>query len=343
MDWLRNLLKFQFRFNKYFLIFTFVLFLLATGSTYAYYAFRYENDSVITGNVIAIKAELDVERVVGTNTKMVPLDGDALSNALKGTGSSNGACIDNVGNLSCQVYKITLTNLGSRIQHVNGTIELYPKAGSGNAYFNLKWRELSNTTTIKSGSAINGMSKSTLVSDLTLESKQEKVWYVAVWLDEVDYDQYDIDKGIFEGTVTFDVGGAAGGASGSGGGEDDSSGSGDSLDDVVQEVVLFEASGIQGMTTTLDVAGNGFVRVTSNPLTKEELLGAKFYFTSEAGTGTPFELKESNFVNGYFSVGFLAAFIFFEDGAVDGAKTGIYVNKTLLVSGSPVTAIKIVK
>lgn len=327
------------KFNKYFIMFTFVVFLLAIGSTYAYYAFRYENDSVITGNVISINVELDVERVVGTNTKLVPLQDEALANALIGKNSSNGACIDNVGNLSCQVYKITLTNLGSRIQHVNGTIELYPKAGSGNAYSNLKWRELSNTTTIKSGSAFNGMSKSTLVSDLTMESKEEKVWYIAVWLSEVDYDQYDIDKGIFEGTVTFD----AGGASGSGGGEDDSSGSGESLDDVVQEVVLFEASGIQGMTTTLDVAGNGFVRVTSNPLTKEELLGTKFYFISEASIGTPFELKESNFVNGYVTVGFLGAFIFFEDGAVDGAKTGIYVNKTLLVSGSPVTAIKIVK
>lgn len=193
------------KFNKYFIMFTFILFILVTGSTYAYYAFQYENDSVITGNVIAINVELDVERVVGTNTKMVPLQDAALANALIGKNSSNGACIDNVGNLSCQVYKITLTNLGSRIQHVNGTVELYPKAGTGNAYSNLKWRELSNTTTIKTGSVINGMRKSTLVSDLTMESKEEKVWYIAVWLSEVESDQRETDKGIFEGTVTFDV------------------------------------------------------------------------------------------------------------------------------------------
>ena len=128
---------------------------------------------------------------------------DALSNALKGVGSDNGACVDKYNNLSCQVYKITLINKGSRLKHISGTVELYPQSGEGNAYSNLKWRELENQTTIKENSTINGMSKSTLVTDLTIESKDEKVWYIAVWLSEAGNDQLNVDKGLFGGTVTF--------------------------------------------------------------------------------------------------------------------------------------------
>ena len=199
-----NKIKKLIGFNRFTLTFIFIYFLIGTGTTYAYLRYQVENDSVIVGNIISIDADLEVELVVGSNTKMVPMLNDALSNAINGIGSNNGACIDSVGNLSCQVYKITLINNGSRLQHLNGTIELYPKDGSGNAYTNLKWRELTNTTTIKTNSIINGMSKSNLVSDLTMESKETKIWYIAVWISETDYDQVNTDKGDFGGTVTFE-------------------------------------------------------------------------------------------------------------------------------------------
>lgn len=190
-------------FNKYIIFFIFIFFLLCVGGTYAYFAFRVENSVVITGKVIAVDASLEVELVAGSNGKLVPMIDDALSNALKGVGSDNGACVDKYNNLSCQVYKITLINKGSRLKHISGTVELYPQSGEGNAYSNLKWRELENQTTIKENSTINGMSKSTLVTDLTIESKDEKVWYIAVWLSEAGNDQLNVDKGLFGGTVTF--------------------------------------------------------------------------------------------------------------------------------------------
>ena len=195
----------RFKFKKYYIIGLIIFSLIITGATYAFLYYRYENSVAIKGNVIAIDADLTVELVVGNNKKLVPLKDGALSNAINGVGSDNGACIDSNGNLSCQVYKITLHNNGSRLQGLVGTIELYAK-GSGSVYTNLKWRELSNTTTVKDGSVINGMEKSTLIDNLTLDSGEEVVYYVAVYIQEIDGNQVNSDKGEFEGTVTFETG-----------------------------------------------------------------------------------------------------------------------------------------
>ena len=188
--------------NKYIIIAIIVLLVIITRTTYSFLAYSYSNRSVIKGNVIAVNATLDVERVVGTNEGMVPLKDSSLNNAINGVGSSNGACVDKYGNLSCQVYKITLTNTGSRLQSLKGTIKLEAK-DSNSKYNNLGWRELTDTTTIKDGSVVNGMNESTLVSGLTMESKEVKVWYIAVYIREANGPQEDIDKGEFKGTVTF--------------------------------------------------------------------------------------------------------------------------------------------
>ena len=142
-------------FNIYTIALILIVFLGGIGLTYAYYAFSYEEESVIAGNVINVDVDLEVDLVVGTNEEMVPLQDEALSNALNAVGSTNGACVDSVGNLSCQVYKITVINKGSRVKHLKGSIELYAKEGEGNVYSNLKWRELTNPTTIKSDAVVN--------------------------------------------------------------------------------------------------------------------------------------------------------------------------------------------
>lgn len=188
--------------NKYIIIAIIVLIVIITRTTYSFLAYSYSNRSVIKGNVIAVNATLDVERVVGTNEGMVPLKDSSLNNAINGVGSTNGACVDKYGNLSCQVYKITLTNMGSRLQSLKGTIKLEAK-DSNSKYNNLGWRELTDTTTIKDGSIVNGMNESTLVSGLTMESKEVKVWYIAVYIREVNSPQEDTDSGDFKGTVTF--------------------------------------------------------------------------------------------------------------------------------------------
>lgn len=192
-------------FNSFTIALVLIYFLCGVGVSYAYFAFNYENTSTITGTVVNVNATLTVNRVVGNDDGLVPMMDDALSNALNAVGTTNGACIDSLGNLSCQVYKITLTNNGSKLQHLVGTIELYPKSGTGNVYTNLKWRELTNQTTVNESALSNGMDRSILISNLDLEPKASKTWYIALWLSEIDADQREMDKGEFGGEVKFEV------------------------------------------------------------------------------------------------------------------------------------------
>ena len=136
---------------------------------------------------------------------MVPMMDNALNNAINGTGGTK-ACVDSKGNLSCQVYKITLTNQGSTLKNLKGTIELY--ATNGGVYNNLKWQELTydeDTSKYSTKGNSNGMAKSTLVKKLTIKTKETKTWYIGVWISEIDADQRNTDKGRFGGTVTFEV------------------------------------------------------------------------------------------------------------------------------------------
>ena len=191
-------------FNKYTILLLFTYFVFGIGFSYAYFAYSYQNTTTIVGNVIAINATLNVELVVGNNGKMVPMQNNALSNALNNVGGTS-ACVDSNGNLSCQVYKITLNNTGSRLQHITGTIELYAKDGTGNVYNNLRWQELTSPTVVKTDSNVNRMGKSLLASDITMNTGDTLEWYIAVWISEMDYDQTNTDKGQFGGTVTFEA------------------------------------------------------------------------------------------------------------------------------------------
>ena len=90
-------------FNKYTILLLFTYFVFGVGFSYAYFAYTYENTTTIVGNVIAINATLEVEQVVGTNEKMVPMQNLALSNALKGVnGDGVNGCVDSNGNLSTE-------------------------------------------------------------------------------------------------------------------------------------------------------------------------------------------------------------------------------------------------
>ena len=182
-----------------------IVFILSMASTYAYLSYNVTNDVAIKGNIVNINATLNVELVSGANTDMVPMMDSALNNAINGVGGTE-ACVDSKGNLSCQVYKITLTNQGSTLKNLKGTIELY--ATDGGVYNNLKWQELTydeDTSKYSTKSNSNGMAKSTLVSGLTLKTKETKTWYIGVWISEIDADQRNTDKGRFGGTVTFEV------------------------------------------------------------------------------------------------------------------------------------------
>lgn len=233
-------------FNKYIFILLVVFAFLVTGATYSYLAYTYQNNSVIKGNVISVDADLKVELVKGSNTKLVPLSDDGLTNAINGTGGED-VCVDANGNLSCQIYKITLTNKGSKIKYLKGSIELYA-SDSSSKYTNLSWRELSDLTTVKDGSTVNGMNKSTLVSNLTMKSKEVKTWYIAVYIKEVDGDQTSTDEGKFEGTVTFET---------STGDELNNEIAKDAVIDNIQSTYVSSSTGIDFSSNSSDTNGKG--------------------------------------------------------------------------------------
>ena len=189
--------------NKYFLLFILIFSLFMIRGTYSYLAYNYENGSVIKGNVVSVNAELKVELVTGSNKGMVPLKDSSLERAINGTGGES-ACVDANGNLSCQVYKITLTNKGSKIKNLKGTITLTNK-DTNSTYANLKWRELASKNKIDSNKIINGMDESVLEDNLTMNSGEVKEYYIAVYIQETNVDQRVTDKGNFAGTVTFEV------------------------------------------------------------------------------------------------------------------------------------------
>ena len=186
--------------NKYLFIFVLIILFIAVRYTYSYLAYKYKNTSVIKGNVISVNLEMTVDLVVGNNRGMVPLKDSSLGRAINGTGGKS-ACVDANGNLSCQVYKITLNNKGSKVKNLMGTISLYNK-DSSSTFSNLKWRELASQTEVIDGSEIHGMDTSTLMKGLTMASGETKVYYIAVYIQETGSDQKNLDKGNFAGRVT---------------------------------------------------------------------------------------------------------------------------------------------
>jgi len=188
------------------IVIVFLLLILTIGGTYAYFMSDFDDDSTISGDAGTAKLDLVVEKITPTSANshlvMVPLLDAALSNALAGTGGIS-SCIDSVGNLSCQVYKITVTNSGTVRLNVDGTIQLVVD-GSNNIFNSLKWRQLSSATSVKSGSVINGMAKSSLVNDIFMEPGDVGIYYFALWISEINSDQSNTDYGDFYGIVEFD-------------------------------------------------------------------------------------------------------------------------------------------
>lgn len=118
--------------------------------TFAYFAFNVNNNNTITGNAATPQIELQVTKITPTesnsNLKLVPLLDTAISKAVLGTGGKS-SCIDANGNLSCQVYKVKVTNTGTINLKLRGKMKIEPKTTTS-TYSNLKWTRLSNSTTV---------------------------------------------------------------------------------------------------------------------------------------------------------------------------------------------------
>ena len=177
--------------------------LIITGGSYAYFSYRNSNSSVVTGEAATIDADLKVERVVPvkTTTNLVPLLDKNLDIALKGTRGVS-ACVDANSNLSCEVYKITLTNTGSTNLRLSGSITLNA-TGSNNIFRNLKWELLEDVNARKQEYLTNSLGTSILDENINISSKSSKTYYIALWLSETNKDQSNTDYGKYGGLVEF--------------------------------------------------------------------------------------------------------------------------------------------
>ena len=181
-----------------FLVIVFAFCMMVMGSTYAYIYMNGQKANTMVGNLGTVKIELSIEKIVpSTESPLVPLLDDALENAIIGTNGSS-ACIDSNSNLSCQVYKINVTNTGKTNLKLKSTITL---TSNNSNYTNLKWRELENPTTIKSNSIIHGMETSILDDSLILNQDKTESYYIAVWISEIGSNQIYYDYGSFQGLV----------------------------------------------------------------------------------------------------------------------------------------------
>ncbi|MBQ8681658.1 MAG: hypothetical protein IJ509_01965, partial [Bacilli bacterium] len=176
--------------------------LITIGGTYAYLYTTNTNNNTIAGNLGEAGIELTVERLIPEmDMYLVPMLDAALGNAIKGNGGVDN-CIDANNNLSCEVYKIEVYNPSTTNVRLTGDITLVA-SGENNIYNNLKWELLDSPTDRKEVYTSNGMDTSILDENFYLESGDNKIYYIAVWLSETGVDQRNTDRGVYGGIIDF--------------------------------------------------------------------------------------------------------------------------------------------
>ena len=185
--------------KKYAIVITFlVLMICITGGTYAYFALTASNNSV-TGSVGGASLNLTVTKVYPTsehNSKnMIPQLESTLDEAI----SLEHKCIDGNGNVICQVYSATVTNVGSTTSVLNGTISF---TGIENMP-NLKWMRINDSNTLGTYSSFNASTdKALFEEERSFGANTSNTYYFVFWIDETG--EVQTDSGTFRANIEFD-------------------------------------------------------------------------------------------------------------------------------------------
>ena len=141
------------------------------GYTYSYFNVSVTNDTTISGRVASLSLTLNVSRVAPSNTNgLIPQLDQYITSAVIGR---NGSCVDDNNNNVCQVYQIKVRNTSSVSLYANGTVAL-----NANNNPNLKWAQISGTTSPTLVSGVNTPSTVKLVEDELFTANQEKIYYI---------------------------------------------------------------------------------------------------------------------------------------------------------------------
>ena len=184
--------------KRYAIVITFlVLMICITGGTYAYFALTASNNSV-TGSVGGASLNLTVSKVYPTsehnNKNMIPQLESTLGDAI----SDEYNCVDGNGNVVCQVYSATVTNVGSISSELNGTIKF---EGISNMP-NLKWKRITDSRTIGEYSSNTATTSEALFEEgKVFNANESATYYFVFWIDETG--EVQSDSGTFRAIINF--------------------------------------------------------------------------------------------------------------------------------------------
>ena len=171
-----------------------------TSATYAFLAFSATNTTAVTGTVAEGGLTLTVTESAlksGNTGKMVPQLESALGNAINTTNK----CVDGNNNIICKVYTIVATSGSSVTMPATASIQFSNIATTPN----LKWKLISNATTIGSvGTATAAStSKVNFATPTFSNSTKTFTYYMVVWINETGSAQ--TDSGTWNATISFDT------------------------------------------------------------------------------------------------------------------------------------------
>lgn len=185
-----------------------ILFLSVTGATYAYFAISITNNT-ITGSAATVNLTLDVTKIFPTvsssNTGvLVPQLSVSGSSTSPLASALKRGCVDDNGNVVCQVYKINIQNIGgSATQVVDGMVSFYSNSAMtidvSAKMPNLKWKLITSADATTPTNSVLG-TNSDLVADasdmvfadnITMVTGSSFTYYIIVWINETNADQPD--------------------------------------------------------------------------------------------------------------------------------------------------------
>ena len=165
------------------------------GYTYSFFNVTSSNSTVISGEAASVNLTLTVTKVSPSDTKgLIPQLDQYITSAVIGR---KGSCVDDNNNNVCQVYKITLKNIGTASVYVNGTVTL-----NINNNPNLKWAQISGPTSPTLTSNVNKNTYTILTQNEFYNVSEEKNYYIVLWISETGGIQ--TDNGKFSGIVRFE-------------------------------------------------------------------------------------------------------------------------------------------
>jgi len=198
----------------------------AVGATFAYFSLTASSANV-TGNIARVGLSMDVELKTETQTDLIPLRAEFLKTAVTEDAEKNrGVCQDEDGRTVCQIYQITVSNMGNTEVTVNGSLNFAKSETSlpNDKITNLRWVLMDSLTSITTEEiptdhtfgnvafASAGVEADTeLATNVQIGAtedpevaKESVTYYLLVWLDDTGEEkQEELDKGGFTGTIVF--------------------------------------------------------------------------------------------------------------------------------------------